>query len=138
MQPFSIPWSFLDHTNPHESIPKPASETLKTPKTFAQALSNVCDVPESQLPQPCYKGGNLAISIPDDEHEAGIADCKHNLHGRIIWPKGSTHLTVLSLKNKLKPLWKDLARWGVSSIGKGFYEFCFSSVEDVRDRKSVV
>jgi hypothetical protein len=143
MQQFSIPWSFLDYSDLYDAQPKPASKTLKastvpeTTKTFAQALSHVCEVPESQLPQPCYKGGNLAISIPDDDYEVGVKDCKLNLHGRIIWPKGSTPLTVFNLKNKLKTLWKDLDRWGVSFIGKGFYEFCFSSIEDVRRVRSV-
>jgi hypothetical protein len=49
-----------------------------------------------------------------------------------VWPKGSTPLTVVALKNKLLPLWKDLARWGITSLGKGYYEFCFSSLEDVQ------
>jgi hypothetical protein len=41
------------------------------------------------------------------------------------------------LKNKLLPLWKDLSRWGITSLGKGFYEFCFSSLEDVKRVRSV-
>jgi hypothetical protein len=49
-----------------------------------------------------------------------------------VWPKGSTPLTVVALKKKLLPLWKDLARWGITSLGKGYYEFCFSSLEDVQ------
>jgi hypothetical protein len=63
--------------------------------------------------------------------------CKHNLHGRIIWPKGSTPLSVVAVKNKLAPLWKDLSKWGVISLGKGYYEFVFSSLEDVRRVRSV-
>jgi hypothetical protein len=139
MQPFAIPWKFLDYTDPHETSPKPnpKTQTLKTSKTFAQALSNVCDVPESQLPQPCVKGGNLAIEIPEEEYLEGVQICKHNLHGRVVWPKGSTPLTILNLKSKLAPLWKDISRWGVTSIGKGFYEFSFSSVEDLRRVRSV-
>jgi len=119
MHPYAIPWNFLDHTDPHQNPPKPSAptQTLKTTKTFAQALSNVCDVPESQLPLPCLKGGNLAIEIPEEEWVAGVQTCKHNLQGRVIWPKGATPLTVLGLKNKLAPLWKGLARWGVTSIG---------------------
>jgi hypothetical protein len=64
--------------------------------------------------------------------------CKHNLHGRIVWPKGATPLTVLDLKKKLSLIWKNLARWGITSLGKGYYEFCFSSLEDVRRVRSVV
>jgi len=115
MQPFNIPWPFLDHTYPTEI----QSKTIrKVTKTFAQALNNVCTIPESQLPQPCVKGGNLAIEIPEEEYLAGLNHCKHNLHGRILWPKGSTPLTALGLKNNLASMWKDLSRWGVTSIGK--------------------
>jgi len=63
---------------------------------------------------------------------SGLEACKHNLHGRIIWPKGSTPLTVVALRNKLSAAWNDLGRWGVSFIGKGYYEFYFSNVEDLR------
>ena len=75
--------------------------TLKQPKTFAQALSNLCDIPTSQLPQPILKGDNLAISIPEEEVEAGINTCKFNLHARVIWPKGSTPLIAIALREKL-------------------------------------
>ncbi|MCI13537.1 hypothetical protein A2U01_0034655, partial [Trifolium medium] len=46
-------------------------------------------------------------------------------------------LTVVALKKKLAPLWKGLDRWGITSIGKGFYEFSFSSLEDVKRVRSV-
>jgi hypothetical protein len=82
------------------------------------------------------KGHDIAIPIPEEEYSAGVDACKHNLHGRIIWPKGSTPLTVGALKNKLSPLWKDLSKWGVSSLGRGFYEFVFSTLEDVRRVRS--
>jgi hypothetical protein len=39
---------------------------------------------------------------------------------------------VVALKNKLTPIWKDLSHWEITSLGKGFYEFSFSSLEDVR------
>jgi len=58
--------------------------------------------------------------------------CKHNLHARIIWPKGSTPLTVFELRAKLVFLWKNLGQWGISSLGKGFYELVFTSLEDVK------
>jgi hypothetical protein len=134
MNAFSIPWRCLDDTSKppiQQKIP------VKTQKSFAQALSNVCDIPASQFPQPCFKGDKLAIPIPDDEYLAGVEACKHNLHGRIVWPKGSTPLTVVALKNKLTPMWNDLSRWGITSLGKGFYEFSFSSLEDVRRVRSV-
>lgn len=136
---FTIPWKCLDLDTiehiPEKTKPKTA---FKPQKSFAQALnSNVCDIPFSQLPKPVIKGDLSSIEIPEDEYEACLEDCKHNLHGRIIWPKGSTPLTVVALRKKLSAAWKDLGRWGVSFIGKGYYEFCFSNVEDLRRVRSV-
>ncbi|KAK2434847.1 hypothetical protein QL285_019959 [Trifolium repens] len=137
MHAFSIPWPCLDASSSPPKQPNPPSNNLKNQKSFAQALTNVCDIPASQLPQPCVKGDRLAISIPDEEYLVGLNVCKHNLHGRVVWPKGSTPLTVVALKNKLTPIWTDLAHWGITSLGKGFYEFSFSSLEDVRRVRSV-
>jgi hypothetical protein len=75
--------------------------------------------------------------MPEDEYLAGLSTCKLNLHGRIIWPKGSTPLKVGDVKAKLSPLWKTLGKWGLTSLGKGFYKFSFSSLEDVQSVRSV-
>jgi len=40
--------------------------------TIAQALTNLCDIPSSQLPQPTLKGGSFTITILDDEYLAWI------------------------------------------------------------------
>ncbi|KAK2428073.1 hypothetical protein P8452_42228 [Trifolium repens] len=134
MANFSIPWKFLDvEAAPTISIKEPVQKV----KTFAQALTNLCDIPSSQLQQPVVKGDRLAIEIPDEAYNAGLDACKNNLHGRIIWPKGTTPLTVVALKQKLSMIWKDLSKWGVISLGKGFYEFTFSSLEDVKRVRSV-
>ncbi|MCI31740.1 DUF4283 domain protein, partial [Trifolium medium] len=122
MEEFCIPWSCLDsgEKKPIPVIDQPKTQKSfaepKAQKSFAQVVNNVCDIPSSQLPQPCVKDDDLAISIPEVDYLAGIDACKHNIHGRIIWPKGSTPLTVVALKDKLAPLWKDLARWGVASL----------------------
>ncbi|XP_058746831.1 uncharacterized protein LOC131619788 [Vicia villosa] len=101
-------------------------------KSFAQILKGVCNIPLSQLPNPVIKGDRPSITIPEEEYEAGIAECKNNLHGRVLWPKGSTPLTVLALKEKLSLLWPDVQNWGVLSLGKGYYEFTFANTEDMR------
>jgi hypothetical protein len=134
MSTFNIPWKFLDlDKEPSPIITAP----IKQNKTFAQALTNLCDIPASQLQQPVVKGDGLAIEIPDEAYHAGLDACKHNLHGRIIWPKGATPITVVALKEKLSAIWKNLSRWGVISLGKGYYEFTFSSLEDVKRVRSV-
>jgi hypothetical protein len=83
------------------------------------------------------KGDRLAIEIPDEAYQAGLEACKHNLHGRIFWPKGSTPLSVVALKEKLSLIWEGLSKWGIISLGKGFYEFTFSSLEDVKRVRSI-
>jgi len=132
--PTIIPWKCLQDC----SIlpPKPSSTSTSPPstqqKTFTQAVSNVCDIPLSQLPKPFLKGDIFSIEIPEDEYEAGLVTCKHNLHGRVLWPKGSTLIFVENLRSKLSSIWKSIGVWGVTSNGRGFYEFSFSSVEDMR------
>lgn len=111
--------------------------TQKLVKTFAQAVTNLCDIPSSQLPQPVLKGDNLAIEIPEEEYVAGMETCKHNLHARIIWPKGSTPLTVFDLRAKLAVMWKNLGEWGISSLGSGYYELIFTSLEDIKRVRSI-
>jgi hypothetical protein len=141
MDSFNIPWKCLDlNSEPPKTIPEPqkitTTELSKPHKTFVQAVNNICDIPLSQLPQPVVKGDRLAIEIPENYYLAGLEACKHNLHGRILWPKGSTPLSVGALKDQLSLIWKDLSRWGIISLGKGFYEFTFSSLEDVRRVRS--
>jgi hypothetical protein len=140
MDSFNIPWKCLDqNTEPSKIIPEPpktTTEPSKPQKTFAQAVNNICDIPLSQLPQPVVKGDRLAIEIPENYYLAGLEACKHNLHGRVLWPKGSTPLSVAALKDKLSLIWKDLSSWGIISLGRGFYEFTFSSLEDVRRVRS--
>ncbi|MCI36730.1 DUF4283 domain protein, partial [Trifolium medium] len=109
MDSFIIPWSCLDQSSKQPIVEE---NKKKVKKSFAQAVSNVCEIPLSQFLQACVKGDRLAISIPEEEYLAGMDTCKHNLHGRIIWPKGATPLMVSALKNTLSSLWKDLSAWG--------------------------
>ncbi|GAU40165.1 hypothetical protein TSUD_292700 [Trifolium subterraneum] len=111
----NIPWPCLISQPANTTVSASESRQIQQ-KTFAQAVSNVCDIPLSQFPKPCVKGDDLAISIPEDEFIAGTEDCKHNLHGRIVLPKGSTPFTVESLRTKLAALWKAIGKWGVISL----------------------
>ena len=109
----------IDHSDPpiskhpsNTSNPNGVTVTKNQQKTFAQALSNVCDVPLSQLPQPIKKGNHVDIE------------------------KGSP-FSLEKLRAKLTVMWKSLGQWGVSSIGRGFYEFTFSSIKDLKRVRSV-
>jgi hypothetical protein len=140
MSSFQIPWKCLEIASEPITTKIVQENTPKVQKTFAQALNssnNLCDIPTSQFPQPVVKGDRLAIEIPDFAYQAGLDACKYNLHGRIFWSKGSTPLTVVALKAKLAMIWKDFSQWGVISLGKGYFEFNFSTLEDVRRVRSV-
>lgn len=102
---------------------------LPPPKYFAQPLNGVCDIPSSQLHQAINKDDMLPITTLEEEYKVHLHYCKNNLHGRIIWPKGSTSLTVFP---KISSLWSNLKNWGMLLFGKGFYEFTFYFVEDMR------
>jgi len=101
-------------------------------KTFAQALANTCDIPLSQLPTPYIKGDMVAFWVEEEDYLVGLEDYNNHLHGRIILSKGDQPLTHLDLTKKLQLIWKALGPWKVIPLGKGFYEFEFSSLEDMR------
>ena len=63
---------------------------------------------------------------------AGLEDCKTHLHGWIILSKGDKPLTHLDLTKKLQLVWKVIRLWKAMFLGKGFYEFEFPFLEDMR------
>ncbi|XP_058783409.1 uncharacterized protein LOC131658092 [Vicia villosa] len=71
------------------------------------------------------------------QHHTIVFVFARHLHGRVVWSKGTTPLTVVNLKSKLLTLWPTLGKWGITSLGKGFFEFAFSSLEDVQRVRSV-
>lgn len=82
----------IDNTTIHDKKTNKTPVKNKTPqvnKYFANIVANVCNISHSQLPIPYIKGDRITINIPEQEYKLGLAACKHNLHGRILWPKGS-------------------------------------------------
>lgn len=124
METFQIPWTCLDNNNKRDNQPFVSQiESTKPIKMFTETLNvnaNICNIPTSQLPWTCLMGDIISIFIMEEENLAGLEDCKHNLHGRVIWPKGSTPLTIDALKTKLVPFWKNLSRWGYHISWKKF------------------
>jgi hypothetical protein len=73
MSSFNIPWKCLDlESEPKNKIISQPETTPNPPKTFAQALTNLCDIPLSQLPHPVVKGDRLAIEIPETLYQVGL------------------------------------------------------------------
>ncbi|KAF1870212.1 hypothetical protein Lal_00003418 [Lupinus albus] len=143
--PLIIPWSFLIDT-PHASPISPISSSSPSSpthpkKSFAQilkntcdtqVLKNTCDISISQLPQPCIKGDAIVVKIPEVDYQYGLQWCKNHLHGRVILAKGDTTFRFADLKSKLRSLWSMIGEWNMISLGRGFYDFSFASLEDMR------
>ncbi|KAF1898253.1 hypothetical protein Lal_00033019 [Lupinus albus] len=70
--------------------------------------------------------------LNQEEFQAGLLRCKSHVHGRLILSKGDTPLKFNELKEKLMSLWSMIGSWNMISLGRGFYDFAFSSVEDLR------
>lgn len=85
----------------------------------------------------CMKANRIAITISEDEYNLGLEACRHNLHGRILWPKGSSPTTVVRIRGKLASQRPFIAKWGITSLQKGFHEFTFSSLEDAYIVRSI-
>ncbi|KAK2417435.1 hypothetical protein QL285_039734 [Trifolium repens] len=123
------PWSFLDF-----ETPKPASNINTNCLNFAQALKihNKKETLYECMPQPCFKGESISIKITEKEYAKGVENCKFNLHGRLILKKGEIAPSCRELYSILSNLWKSISAWRMISLGKGYFEFEFSSSEDLR------
>ncbi|KAK2357831.1 hypothetical protein QL285_095068 [Trifolium repens] len=108
------------------------SSSAASNRSFAQVVNDACDVKISQLPVPAIRGEDLCIKITQHEYEKGLADCKKNLHGRLVMNKGDKPLSARELSGKLSSVWKTANQWKMISLGRGFYEFQFVSFEDMR------
>ncbi|KAF1867150.1 hypothetical protein Lal_00049579 [Lupinus albus] len=75
---------------------------------------------------------DVDIKILHEEYQVGLLRCKSHLHGRLILSKGDTPLKFNELKEKLTSLWSMIGKWNMISLGRGFYDFAFSFVEDLR------
>jgi len=74
----------------------------------------------------------ISVQIPEEDYLAGLEECKNHLYGRIVLCKGDKPLTHLEVCKKLEWAWRSLGSWKAIPLGKGFYEFAFSSLEDLR------
>ena len=74
----------------------------------------------------------VVIWVEEEDHLDGLKDCKTYLHGPIILSKGDKPLTHLALTKKLQLVWNAIGPWKAIPLGKDFYEFEFSSLEDMQ------
>lgn len=106
-------------------------------KSFAQALTNSCQIPYAQLPKPCLKGKRISIRISEDEYVTGLSECQNVLYGRFTLPKGSSLVRLLDLKDIILKFWKTSASWSMVPLGNGSFEFVFTSLNDLCAVRSI-
>jgi len=73
----------------------------------------------------------VVVRVDLEDYLAGLEDCKTHLHGLTILSKGDKPLTHLDLTKKLQLVWKAIGPWKAIPLRKRFYEFNFSSLEDM-------
>jgi len=136
---FFIPWQCLGEETSKKALEGKGKEVevalekpTTTKKTFAQVLKVTCDVSVNQLPMPCVKEDIVTAQIDEEDYLQGLEECKNHVYRRIILARGDKAQTHLELCLKLKVLWKDLGDWKAIPIGKGFYEFSFHSLDEMR------
>lgn len=97
-----------------------------------QAVAASDEAQPNRLPPRICMGDKVHIKISQKDYEAEIADCQLHLHGRVTLQKGDPLLTARGLKQKLVGIWPHLRNWSVTPLGKGFFEFKFQSMEDMK------
>jgi len=103
-------------------------------KSFAHILSGASSGENflANLPPKVVMGDSVCIKISQAAYESGLAACKCHLHGRLTLHKGDSPITTQALKTKLNNLWPQVSNWNLIQLGKGFFEFNFSSIEDMK------
>jgi len=72
------------------------------------------------------------MKISEDVYQSRLANCNNYLHGRLVLSKGDQPLSSKDLHAKLLQLWKPLDRRKMIPLGRGFFEFQLSYVNDIR------
>jgi len=89
------------------------------------------------LTKPCLKGEQLSIRISEDEILAEILDCQNVLYERFTLSKGSSLVRMLDLKERISKFWQTKGPWSMALLGKGYFEFVFSSLDDLSAVRSI-
>jgi hypothetical protein len=131
----ACPWSFMAALD--STVDKQLHTTVKPPessKSFAQALSDAVSDENFfvHLPPKVVMGDSVRVTISKAAYESRLAACRTHFHGRLTLHKGDSPVTTQALKEKLNKQWPQLKNWNLIPLGKGFFEFKFSSIEEMR------
>jgi len=103
-----------------------------TPLSFAAALTGTTIIDDKPYPSLCIKGDALRIKVCQDEYQKGVEDCRKVLRARLTFNKGDKPLFACDLSTNIGKIWKTTARWKMVPLGKGYYDFHFELVEDLK------
>ncbi|KAM0986125.1 hypothetical protein ACFX13_013594 [Malus domestica] len=130
--PVVCPWFFVDSNSP---IPAPITHvSVPKPKTFAVILTDGLEnsVTLSQLLTPTIRGDYTYVKIREDIYQEQIKSCRTNLLGSLLLKKGTVPMKTADLKASLVSLWSLNMPWRLVPIGKGYYDFHFSTEDNMR------
>ena len=74
----------------------------------------------------------ISIKICQEEYRKGVEDCRKVLRVRLTLNKGDKPFSARDLSTKIGKIWKTTAGWKMVPLGKGFYDFHFDSVDDLK------
>jgi len=72
------------------------------------------------------------IRIYQEEYKKGLYEVQNALRGRLTLSTGDNSYSVHNLVTKLGKLWKTGGKWKMVSLGKGYFDFHFDVIEDIR------
>jgi len=61
-----------------------------------------------------------------------LTECQNALRARLTLRKGDKPYITRDLRTKLGKIWKTTAKWKMVPLGKGYYDFHFELVDDLR------
>ncbi|KAK9277679.1 hypothetical protein L1049_007226 [Liquidambar formosana] len=136
----NCPWG-LSSTRHHWGFHAPpifGSDTSATAvrPSFAAVVGKVnkplppLDLSLHSVPVPIVKGNVISVTLDEDVYRESLDECRSNLIGRVLLPKGSKPIRLEDLQNKLSSLWNPQGHWLVVPFGKGYFDLHFSSVEE--------
>ncbi|KAK9266738.1 hypothetical protein L1049_027276 [Liquidambar formosana] len=88
------------------------------------------DLSLHSVPVPVVKGNVISVTLDEEVYRESLEECRSNLIGRVLLPKGSKPARLEDLQIKLSSLWKPQGHWLLVPLGKGYFDLHFSSVEE--------
>lgn len=77
-----------------------------------------------KLAPPRVVGGNIVITIDEEEFNKGVTEFRHSLIGRLVFSKYDRLVKNDELKRRLSAIWKIKEEtWRLTLLGRGYFNF---------------